>query len=82
MEMKRVLLIVMLALGGCASAPKVEYRVADYPEPPVIQRPELPVLTITKDMPAGEVIQLHRQTIVILEGYAAKLEAALAAYRK
>ena len=70
----------MLALTGCASAPNV--RIADVPEPPVIARPDLPVLNITATMDAGQVLSLHRQTIKILQAYAAELEAALNAYRK
>lgn len=73
--------LLILLLAGCATT-KVEYRVADIPEPPVIQRPELPVLNTRPGDDAGVVIQLHRETIKLLQGYAKELEAALNAYRK
>ena len=74
--------LLILALTGCACKPVIEYRVADIPEPPVIQRPELPVLNSRSGDDAGTVIQLHRETIKLLQGYAKELEAALNAYRK
>lgn len=79
--MVKVLLLALL-LAGCASAPTVEYRVAEIPEPPVITRPELPVLNMPSGADAGTVIQFHRETIKILQAYAKELEAALNAYRK
>ena len=80
--MEKLIIMLLMLLAGCATAPQIEYRVADYPQPPVIERPALPVETITKEMTPGEVIQKHRETIIVLEGYAQKLEAALNAYRK
>lgn len=77
--MVRYLLICIL-LAGCASKPEV--RVMDWPEPPVINRPELPVLQATPDMDAGTIIQLHRETIKVLQAWGLELEAALNAYRK
>lgn len=74
-------LLVVLALTGCAHT-KPEVRVADWPEPPVLNRPELPVLDITKDMDPGTIIQLHRETIKRLQAWGLELEAALNAYRK
>jgi len=56
--------------------------VAEWPEPPVVNRPELPVLDITKDMDPGTIIQLHRETIKRLQAWGLELEAALNAYRK
>jgi hypothetical protein len=74
--------ILILLLAGCASTPQVEYRVIDVPEPPVIQRPELPVLNIKPGDDAGTVLQLHRETIKVLQSFAKELETALNAYRK
>ena len=75
-------LISPVLLAGCATNPQIEYRVADIPEPPVINRPDLPVLAATPDMTPGQVIQLHRETIKVLESWGLQLEAALDAYRK
>lgn len=69
-------------LAGCQCTPKVEYRIVDIPEPPVINRPELPVLNVNSSMNAGQIIQLHRETIKVLQSWGLQLEAALDAYRK
>jgi len=74
--------LIILLLTGCASVPQIEYRVAQIPQPPVINRPELPVLLITKDMDPGTIIQLHRETIKVLQSWGLELEAALNSYRK
>ena len=79
--MAKVTLFLCLLLAGCATT-KVEYRYLDVPEPPVINRPELPALSATKDMDPGTVIQLHRETIKLLQAWGLELEAALNAYRK
>lgn len=71
-----------LLLVGCAHQPQIEYRTAPIPEPPTINRPELPVLTATKDMDPGTILQLHRETIKVLQAWGLELEAALNAYRK
>lgn len=76
------LLLIVLLLSGCAAQTKIEYRVADVPEPPVMVRPDLPVLNIKPGDDAGFVIQMHRQTIKILQSYAQELESALDVYRK
>jgi hypothetical protein len=74
--------IFALSVVGCATQPQIEYRVADVPEPPTVNRPELPVLAITKDMDPGTIVQLHRETIKRLQAWGLELEAALNAYRK
>jgi len=76
-----VTVTLLLLLSGCATT-KPELRVAEWPEPPVVNRPELPVLDITKDMDPGTIIQLHRETIKRLQAWGLELEAALNAYRK
>lgn len=75
-------LCAVLFLAACAHQPQIEYRTAPVPEPPTINRPELPVLQVTKDMDPGTVIQLHRETIKVLQAWGLELEAALNAYRK
>jgi PBP1b-binding outer membrane lipoprotein LpoB len=80
--MVKALLLALLLTGCAAPKTQIEYRVADVPEPPVINRPDLPVLTITKDMDPGTIIQLHRETILVLKAWGLELEAALNAYRK
>ena len=74
-------IILSLFLVGCATT-EVKTVIVDPPQPPVINRPELPVLTITKDMDAGTILQLHRETIKVLQAWGLELEAALNAYRK
>lgn len=76
--------LIILLLAGCTtvSQPDIKYVQADVPEPPEINRPELPVLSITKDMDPGTIIQLHRETILRLKSWGLELEAALNAYRK
>lgn len=82
-DTKRVIAVLALCLlTACSTAPKIEYRVADVSEPLKVNRPELPVLTVTKDMDPGTVIQLHRETIKLLQAWGLELEAALNAYRK
>ena len=78
-----VRLLLVLLLAGCAhTETKVEYITVDPPQPPVINRPPLPVLEATKEMDAGTIIQLHRETIKVLQSWGLELEAALNAYRK
>lgn len=78
-------LIIAALLVGCAQPPvkpEIRYVQVEVPEPPEINRPELPVLAATKDMDAGTIIQLHRETILRLKAWGLELEAALNAYRK
>ena len=73
---------VVLALAGCASAPKVEYRVADVPEPPRIERPVLDSLNIDYSMPVEQIVQAMREDIKKLQAAILQYEKALDAYRK
>lgn len=81
--LRKILFMLILAasVAGCATTPQIEYRVAQIPEPPVVNRPELPVLKVTKDMDPGTILQLHRETIKVLQSWGLELEAALNAYR-
>lgn len=74
--------LLILLLTGCATTTRVEYITVQPPEPPVIERPALPVLNIQPGDDAGLVLQLHRETIKVLQSYAKELEAALNAYRR
>lgn len=76
------LLLISLLLVGCAHDPKIEYVIVEPPAPPTINRPELPVLQVTREMDPGTIIQLHRETIKVLQAWGLELEAALNAYRK
>lgn len=80
--MVRMLLLCLLLVGCAHTETKVEYIIVKPPQPPVINRPPLPVLAITKDMDPGTIIQLHRETIKVLQAWGLELEAALNAYRK
>lgn len=79
--MVKLSLASLLLLTGCATC-QPEIRVEKAPEPPTIQRPDLPVLSIHSNMDAGTVIQLHRETIKRLQAWGLELEAALDAYRR
>lgn len=79
----RLLIIsCVLALAGCSTAPKVEYRVADVPEPPKIERPELNSLNINSSMPLEQIVQAFREDIKKLQATVLQYEKALDAYRK
>lgn len=73
--------VILWFLTGCATT-RVEYRTADIPEPPVITRPALPTDGLTAGQDAGTVLQLHRETIKVLQSWGKELEEALNAYRK
>jgi len=82
--MVRLLLATCAVLAGCATSPpaRVEYRIISPPEPPEITRPVLPVSRLQPGMDAGTVLQLHRETIVVLIGFVKELEVLLDAYRQ
>jgi len=77
----KYLLLALLLVGCATTKTETEIRVVKHPEPPTINRPSLPVLEINKDMDPGTIIQLHRETIKILQAWGMELEAALNAYR-
>jgi hypothetical protein len=83
---KTLLLAAALALAGCATAPpaprvEVRYVQVDPPAPPLVNRPELPVLALREGDDAGAVLQAHRETIKLLQAWGLRLEALLDAYR-
>lgn len=81
-RVKLIAIAFVLALSGCASQPKVEYRVADVPEPPRIERPVLGSLNITYDMKLEEIVQIMREDIKKLQATVMQYEKSLDAYRK
>lgn len=76
------MLILSFSLIGCASKPVVEYRVADVPEPPKIQRPVLDSVNINSNMDPGTIIQTFRTDIKRLQATIKEYEAVLDSYRK
>lgn len=72
----------MIYLAGCATAPQIEYRVADIPAPPTITRPELESVNITSAMDPGTILQAFRADIKRLQSTILEYEKALDAYRK
>lgn len=73
--------LMILLLTGCACKPVIEYRYTKVPEPATFTRPSIPALNINETTDAGTVLQLHRETIKVLQSYAKELEVALDAYR-
>jgi len=72
----------MLILAGCCTAPRVEYRVADIPEPPKVERPVLESVNINSGMDAGSIIQTFRADIKRLQATILEYEKILDSYRK
>ena len=86
-----LLLLLLVAIGCCPKpAPKIRYVpqrvevpvVAEVPEPPVFERPPLPIESVPSDAPAREVIRLLVGTILLLQGEVAMRDRALEAYRR
>ena len=72
----------MLILAGCACQPKTEYRVADIPEPPRVERPVLDSVNIDGTMDPGTIIQAFRSDIKRLQSTILEYEKILDSYRK
>lgn len=82
-----------LILAGCATEPEIKYidrpvRVeimvpADIPEPPVINRPFLPIELLKPEniTDPDKVARYYVKSIRLLETYSAQLQCALDAYR-
>lgn len=85
--MVKLLLALSLLLTGCASAvkplpPEIRYVKVEPPAPPVVNRPELPVLSLKPGDTPDVVIQAHRESIKLLQQWGLQLEAILDGYRK
>lgn len=79
--MAKIVLALLLLLGGCATQERIVYVQATQIDPPLITRPELDTELLKPGMDAGEVLQLHRLTIIKLMAWGTQLEGALNVYR-
>lgn len=86
-----VLLLVCVVLAGCATTDKVTLTTKSVPvavpliyspAPPVIPRPDLPILTVpaADQKVDGKVAQAYAASVEALLGYSKQLEQALANY--
>ena len=84
--MMRLLLMVIVALAGCATAPaplRVDTPVAlPCPPPPIAVRPALPISQITRDSPPASVLRAYVATVEVLMGYSLSLETLLSGYKE
>lgn len=84
--MVKFILFLVLLLTGCASVqplpPEIRYVQVQPPAPPVVNRPELPVLSLKPGDTPDVVIQAHRESIKLLQQWGLQLEAILDGYRK
>lgn len=76
------LLLCALALGGCATAPRVEIQTVKVPVPaecrePTPDRPSMPTEALADDADAFDLLRASLAEIDRREGYEAKLVAAL-----
>lgn len=76
------LLLCALALGGCASAPRVEIRTIKVPVPvecrePTPERPSMPTEALAEDAGSFELLRASLSEIDRREGYEVKLVTAL-----
>jgi len=80
MGLRKLLIISLFLITGCASQPQIITA-----EPAKIQvpaRPELPISDLKEGDSPATVIQAHRITIKLLQGYAKELEELLKPYKK
>ena len=70
----------VLFLSGCK--PKVIYVPVPCPEPPMIQRPALPISGLKPDDSIERERTLWVATVEVMDGYAKQLEKLLDGYRK
>lgn len=90
--MVRTMIIITATslLIGCASGPaKIRTDVVEQlvpvlhcPPPPdgVLQRPQLPIATITEESSPGDVAKKYKATVKSLQGYAQRLEQVVKNY--
>lgn len=76
------LLLCVLALAGCASAPRVETQTVKVPVPvacrePTPDRPSMPTEALAEDADPFELLRASLAEIDRREGYEVKLAAAL-----
>jgi len=78
----RRLLLCLLALGGCATAPRVEIQTVKVPVPvacrePTPDRPSMPTESLAEDADPFDLLRASLAEIDRREGYEVKLVAAL-----
>ncbi|KAF1054971.1 MAG: hypothetical protein GAK34_00656 [Delftia tsuruhatensis] len=82
--MRATLLLAVLALAGCGSAPRVEVQTVKVPVPvecrePVPDRPSMPTEALAEDADPFELLRAALAEIDRREGYEIRLQAALMA---
>ncbi len=75
-------LLYMLALGGCATAPLIEIQIVKVPVPvecrePTPDRPSMPTEALAEDADPFELLRASLAEIDRREGYEIRLRAAL-----
>lgn len=80
--MRAVMLLGMLALAGCGSAPRVEVQEVKVPVPvecrePIPDRPSMPTEGLAEDADPFELLRAALAEIDRREGYEGRLLAAL-----
>lgn len=85
--------VIVLFMAGCSTTPEIKYVdrpiqveimvPAEIPEPPVINRPFLPIQLLKPEniTDPDKVARYYVKSIRLLETYAAQLQCALDAYR-
>lgn len=79
---RAAMLLFVLALGGCATAPRVEIQTVKVPVPvecrePTPDRPSMPTEALADDADPFELLRASLAEIDRREGYEGKLVAAL-----
>ncbi len=79
---RAALLLCLLALGGCATAPRVEIQTVKVPVPvecrePTPDRPSMPTEALAEDADPFDLLRASLAEIDRREGYEVKLVAAL-----
>ena len=80
--MRAALLLCLLAVGGCATAPRVEIQTVKVPVPvecreAIPDRPSMPTESLTDDADPFDLLRASLAEINRREGYEVKLVAAL-----
>jgi hypothetical protein len=85
--------VILVFMAGCSQAPVIKYVdrpvqveimvPADIPEPPVINRPFLPIELLQPEniVDPDKIARYYVKSVRLLETYAAQLQCALDAYR-
>lgn len=71
------IILVALLLSGCST----KYIIITE-EPPIVTRPELPVLSLKEGDEPDVVVRAYRETILRLQSWGLELETILDGYRR